>query len=79
MIFFYFYSFIFKENHVLIAGDNLLEKNCDSQREIDGIDIDDIGNFVGLLRPVFIHEELGNLKIFVDGAQPTRNIIQKKK
>ena len=33
------------------------------KEKLDGIDIDDIGNFEDLLRIVFIHEERGNLKI----------------
>ena len=57
-----------------------LEKNSDSQkRNTHGIDIDDIGNFLDLLRLVFIHEECGNLKVFFDGEELTRNINQKKK
>ena len=42
--------------------------------EIDGIDIDDIENLEDLLRIVFIHEEWGNLKVFIDGGELTRNI-----
>ena len=42
--------------------------------ELDGINIDDIGNLEDLLRIVFIHEECGNLKIFVDGGELTTNI-----
>ena len=33
------------------------------KEELDGIDIDDIGNLEDLLRIVFIHEECGNLKV----------------
>ena len=33
------------------------------KEKLDGIDIDDIGNFEDLLRIVFIHEEPGNLKV----------------
>ena len=33
------------------------------KEKLDGIDIDDIGNFEDLLRIVFIHEERGNLKV----------------
>ena len=39
--------------------------------ELDGINI---GNLEDLLRIVFIHEECGNLKIFVDGGELTTNI-----
>ena len=42
--------------------------------ELDGIDIDDIGNLEDLLRIVFIHEKCGNLKVFVDGGDLTGNI-----
>ena len=44
------------------------------KEELDGIDIDDIGNLEDLLRIVFIHEECGNLKVFVDGRELTGNI-----
>ena len=49
------------------------------KEELDGIDIDDIGNLEDLLRIVFIHEECGNLKVFVDGRELTGNINKKKK
>ena len=42
--------------------------------ELDGIDIDDIGNLQDLLRIVFINEECGNLKVFVGVGEFTRNI-----
>ena len=38
------------------------------KEQLDGIDIDDIGNLEDLLRIVFIHE-CGNLKVFVDGGE----------
>ena len=44
------------------------------KEEIDGIDIDDIENLEDLLRIVLIHEEWGNLKVFIDGGELTRNI-----
>ena len=44
------------------------------KEELDGIDIDNIGNLVDLLRVVFIHEECGNLTVFADGGELTRNI-----
>ena len=47
--------------------------------ELDGIDIDGIGNLEDLLRIVFIHEECRNLKVFFDGGGLTRNINEKKK
>ena len=43
------------------------------KEELDGIDID-IGKVEDLLRIVFIHEECGNLKVFVDGGELTGNI-----
>ena len=49
------------------------------KEELDGIDIDDIGNLEDLLRIVFIHEEWGNLKVFVDGGELTGNINKQKK
>ena len=36
--------------------------------------LDDIENLEDLLRIVLIHEEWGNLKVFIDGGQLTRNI-----
>ena len=44
------------------------------KEELQGIDKDDIGNLEDLLRIVFIHEDCGNLKVFVDGRELTRNI-----
>ena len=45
-----------------------------AKEELDGIDIDEIGNLDDLLRIVFIHEECGNLRVFVDSEELTRNI-----
>ena len=61
----------------MVEEDNPSEKNV--TEELDGIDIDDIGNLEDLLRIVFIHEECGNLKVFVGGGELTRNINEKKK
>ena len=44
------------------------------KEELDCIDIDDIGNLEDLLRIVFLHREFGNLKVFVDDGELTRNI-----
>ena len=41
------------------------------KEELDGPDIDDIGNVEDLLRIVFIHEECGNLKVFADDGELT--------
>ena len=49
------------------------------REELDGIDIDDIGDLEDLLRIVLIHEEYGNLKSFIDGGERTRNINNKEK
>ena len=49
------------------------------KEELDGIVIDDIGNLEDLLRIVFIHEECGNLEVFVDGGELTGHINKKKK
>ena len=40
------------------------------------IDIDDIGEIEDL---VFINEECGNLRVFADGGELTRNINEKEK
>ena len=48
-------------------------------KNLDGTDIGDIGNLEDLLRIVFIHEECGNLKVFVNGRKLTRNINKNKK
>ena len=77
--FFYFSSFNFKENHVLVEEKNPSKKLI-VKEELDNIDdTDDIGNLEGLLRIVIIHEECGNLKVFVDSGELTRNINKKKK
>ena len=44
------------------------------KEELEGIDLDAIGNLEDLPRIVFIHEEWGNLKVFVDGGELARNI-----
>ena len=48
-------------------------------RIADGVDIDDIGKIEELPRLLFIDEECGNRKVFVDGGQLTRNINKKEK
>ena len=57
---------------------NLLKKNVIDEEELDGIDIDGIGNLEDSLRLVFIDEECGNLIVVNDGEKLTRNINQKK-
>ena len=51
-----------------------LQKFSIVKEELDGPDIDDIGNVEDLLRIVFIHEECGNLKVFIDDGELTGNI-----
>ena len=48
------------------------------KEELDGIGIDDFRNLDDLLRIVLIHEECGNLKVFIDGGVHTRNINKQK-
>ena len=57
---------------------NLLKKNVIDEEELDGIDIDGIGNLEDSLRLVFIDEECGNLIVVNDDEKLTRNINQKK-
>ena len=72
---FYFSSFIFKDNYVLVEWHNPSEKTVIVKEELDGIDIGDIGNLEDLQRIVFIHKECGNLIVLlVDGEELTRNI-----
>ena len=40
-------------------------------------ELDSIGNVEDLTRLVFIDKECGNLKVFVDGGDLTRNINEK--
>ena len=57
---------------------NLLKKNVIDEEELDGINIDGIGNLEDSLRLVFIDEECGNLIVVNDDEKLTRNINQKK-
>ena len=61
----------------MVEEDNPSEKNV--TEELDGIDINDIGNLEDLLRIVFVHEECWNLNVFVGGRELTRHINEKKK
>ena len=74
LIFFYFSTFIFKDKHVLVEQHNPSEKIKIVKEEVDGINIDDIGNLEDLPGIVFIHEECGNLKVFIDSGKLSRNI-----
>ena len=53
--FFYFSSFVFKENQVLIEEENPSEKTVIVKKELDGIDIDDI---VEILKYLLMMENL---------------------
>ena len=44
------------------------------KEELNGTDINDIGDLEDLLRIMFIHEECGNLKVFVDSRELIGNI-----
>ena len=48
------------------------------EKELDGFDIDVIGNLEDLPRLVFIDEKWGNIKVLVDGVELNRNINKKK-
>ena len=73
-------TLIFKKSHVFLEKeDNPSNKVVTVEEELDGIDIDGIGNLVALPTLVFINEECGNLKLVVDGADLTRNINRKRK
>ena len=45
-------------------------------QELDGINIDDIGNLQDLPRLEFIDEEYENLTVVNDGGEVTRNMEQ---
>ena len=89
MLLFYFSSFIFKEITSQLKR-TTLQKTFDSQDEELNVinDIDDIGKDLGynfiiilqdLIRIAIIHEECGNLKVFAEGGELSRNINKKKK
>ena len=69
-----FPNFIFKENEVLIEEDKPSEKIAIVKEELDGIDIDDVGNLEDLLKIVFIYEERDR-----DVRELTRNNNKEKK
>ena len=56
---FYFYSLNFKKNHGFIEEGNPSEKVVTFERELDGIDIDDIRNLEDLLRLCSLMRNLG--------------------
>ena len=74
----YFSSFIFKKIIDFIEEDNHSEKIIIVEKELNRVDIDDIGNSEDLPRFVFIDEEYRNLRVVNDGWDLTRKINQKK-
>ena len=74
----YFSSFIFKKIRFHWKRQPF-RKNVRVEEELDGIDIDGIGNFEGSPRVAIIHAECGNLLEVNDGGGRTRDINQKKK
>ena len=69
---FYFSSFILKKNYGFIQEGNPSEKVVIVEEELDGIDIDDIGNLEDSPR-------LRNLIVVNNGGELTKKINQKKK
>ena len=66
--------FTFKENHVFMEKEDSPTKKVVIVEE----ELDSIGNLQDLLRLIFIDKECGNVKVFVEGGDLTRNISQKK-
>ena len=73
-------SFIFKQNQVFIEEeeDNPSDKVVMVQKKLDGVDIDDIENFVNLPMLMLIRDKCGNLKVVVDDGELTTNNNRKK-
>ena len=57
--------FIFLKNHGFVQEDSPSEKVVIVEEELDGIDIDDIGNLEDSFRLVFIDEECENLIVVI--------------
>ena len=57
LFFFYFSSFIFRDNHVFNEEDNLSQETAVIDEELNDIDTDDIGSLEDLSRLVFINEK----------------------
>ena len=67
-------SLISKENHVFIEEkDNPSDKVVLVEEELDGTDIDDIGNLGDLPGLMLIDEECGNFKVVVDDGELHNN------
>ena len=67
-----------KKNLWFLEGDNSSEKVVIVEEELDGIDINDIGNLEDSPSFVLIDEECENVKVVNDGEEVTRNFNQKK-
>ena len=61
-------SFIFEKKLRFYWRRNPSNKLVTVEEELDGLDIDGIGNVVDLPRRKYIDEECGNLKVVVDGG-----------
>ena len=73
-------SFSFKENHVFIEEeDNPSDKTVIAEEELDGIDINGIGNLVDLPGLMSIEQECGNLKLVDEDGELSRNNNRKIK
>ena len=82
LIYFYYYFFDrAKEANVYEIKTQRLrsQKVIIVEEELEGIDIDGIGNLEDLLKVVFIDKAFGNLKINIDDGELTRNINRKTK
>ena len=63
---FYFSSHIFLKNQVLIEKGNPSEKNVIVEEELDGTDIDDIGNFHLDLCSLIKHVEISKYSMMME-------------
>ena len=68
-----------KISFLLTKNTTLQEKVIIAEKELDWVDVEDIGNVEDLLRLMFLDEECENLKVVFDGGVLTRNINKKKK
>ena len=75
--FFYFLFLFSKKNHGFIEEDNPSEKVVTVEEKLNFVDLDDIGDFGGLPRLVFIDEECGKHRVVDDDRDLTRKINQK--
>ena len=74
-----FFSFIFKEDFILIKKEeNPSENVVTVQEDLDGIDRDDTGTLEDLPRFLFIYEKRRNFEVVVNGGDLTTNIKQRK-